>query len=457
MIEQRDERKAGEEDKIDITGALTDFLRMLRRTWIWVLILTVLGGGFFWLRDYRSWSPYYTASATFTVHINSGAGTSGTNSYYESSTAEQMAKTFPYILTSGVLQRKVAAEMGTGGFSGSISASAEENTNLFTLSVSDSDPQRAYDTLNAVITYYPEVAESIVGRTSLDMLDESGVPSEPDNPRDGRRAAEKGAAAGCVLGLLWTAVRVLCRKTVRRKKDIPRYMNVRCLGEIPRVHVKKRSKKHQKVLNITDPRIDADFHESIRLLRNRVEYNAEKHHDKVILVTSALAGEGKTTLAVNLALSMAQSGKRTVLIDCDLRHPSCRKILHMDPGSGLRELLEKKAEIKDVFLSRKNLGMEEDIPFFFIPGSKPVSDGSSLLGSREMESIINVLKKSVDYVVLDSAPAGLLTDAGVLAQYADSAVCVVRNDYARADTIMEGIEALAESHVRVMGGVLNQL
>ena len=457
MSEQRIENKAEEAERIDLIRFLGDFFRVFRRTWIWVLILTVAGGAFFYFRDYRSWSPVYTASATFTVRLNNGVGTSGTNTYYENTTAEQMAKTFPYILTSGVLQRKVAAQMGTGGFSGSVRATVEENTNLFTLSVTDSDPQRAYDTLNAVITYYPEVAEAIVGRTSLDMLDESGVPGAPDYPRDSMRPARKGAAAGLALGLVWTVVRAVNRKTVRRRGDIPRYMHVRCLGEIPRVHFKKRSRGNEKVLNITNKKTDENFLESIPMLRNKVEYSAQKHHHKVVLVTSALAGEGKSTVAVNLAISLAQSGKKTALVDCDLRHPSCRKILGQEQGMGLRELLEKKTEIKEVFLNRKDLNIEEDIPFFAILGGKPVNDGSRLLGSREMESLIRALKNSVDYMILDSAPAGLLTDAGVLAQYADTAVCVVRRDYARADTIMEGIEALAEAHVRVSGGVLNQI
>ena len=170
MNEQSNEKVTGEEERIDLYGLLREFFRMLGRTWIWVLILAVLGGGLFYVRDYRAWSPVYTASATFTVNLNNGIGTSGGSSYYENTTAEQMAKTFPYILTSGVLMRRVAADMGTQSLSGSVNASVEEDTNLFTLTVRDSDPQRAYDTLNAVIRCYPEVAESIVGRTSLEML-----------------------------------------------------------------------------------------------------------------------------------------------------------------------------------------------------------------------------------------------------------------------------------------------
>ena len=83
-----------------------------------------------------------------------------------------MANTFPYILTSGVLSRRAAAQMGQEQVSGQIQASSENNTNLFTLSVTDSDAGRAYETLQAVITCYPEVAELIVGRTNMELLDE---------------------------------------------------------------------------------------------------------------------------------------------------------------------------------------------------------------------------------------------------------------------------------------------
>ena len=219
--------------------------------------------------------------------------------------------------------------------------------------------------------------------------------------------------------------------------------------------MKKRSRKGRQVLNITDEKINGDFLESIRLVRNKLEYSAAKNHQKVIMVTSALAGEGKSTVAVNLALSMAQNGKRVVLMDCDLRHPSDREILRLPEGNGLHEVLKGEADIQDVLMDKKKMNLEKDMDFYFVPGGKAVADGSKLLDSRQMQSIIEALKKNVDYIILDSAPVGILTDAGILAQYADSAVCIVKKDYARADSIMEGMEELADGHVHVIGGVLN--
>lgn len=457
MSETREEIKNPEEGLIDIVGILSDYLRTLRRMWVWVLILAVAGGAVLYAKSWLSWSPRYTASATFTISASRDDGTGGTGSYayYDNATAEQMANTFPYILTSGVLSRRAAAELGQDAVSGQIRASAEENTNLFTLSVTDSDASRAYETLQAVITCYPEVAEMIVGRTSMELLDETGIPPHPDNPRDGRRDLAKGAAAGCLLGLAWTGAVTITRRTVRRKEDFQRMIHMKCLGEVPQISLKKRSRKTKNVLNILNEKTDPDFVEALRLVRNRIEYSTWKHRHKIILITSALAGEGKSTLAVNLALSLAQNGKSVALADCDLRHPSDREILGLEEGQGLYEVLERKVKINDVLLSAKDMGMGQEMRFYFLPGGAAADDGSRLLGTDRMHRIIRALEQSMDYVILDSAPVGMLTDAGVLAQFADSVVFVVKKDYARADHIMEGLEELSGSRIHLVGGILN--
>ena len=104
-------------------------------------------------------------------------------------------------------------------------------------------------------------------------------------------------------------------------------------------------------------------------MRGKVEYSAWRHHSKTILVTSALAGEGKSTLAVNLALAFSKSGKRAALIDCDLRHPSDRKILGLEEGSGLYEVLTREARLGDVLLTGKDMEMDEEFKFCFLPNS----------------------------------------------------------------------------------------
>lgn len=457
MSTQNEENKQTEEGLIDIVGLLTDYFRTLRRMWIWVLILAVAGGTFSYLRSYMTWSPRYTASATFTITASQDGSDSTTGSYafYDNSTAEQMANTFPYILTSGVLSRRAAETMGREAVSGQITAYSEANTNLFTMSVTDSDAGLAYETLQAVIQCYPEVSEVIIGRTNMQLLDETGIPAYPDNPRDGKGALVKGAGAGALLGLLWAGAVTISRMTVKKKEDFQTRAHMKCIGEVPQVTMKKRSRESRNVLNILNEKTDPAFEEAMQLVRGKVEYSAWRHHSKTILVTSALAGEGKSTLAVNLALAFSKSGKRAALIDCDLRHPSDRKILGLEEGSGLYEVLTREARLGDVLLTGKDMEMDEEFKFCFLPGGKAAEDGSRLLGSERMQKVIEAVQEKVDYVILDSAPAGLLTDAGVLAQYADSAIFVIKRDFASTTHIMEGLEELSESRVHLIGGILN--
>lgn len=457
MNTQSEEIRQTEDGLIDIVGLLMDYLRTLRRMWIWVLMLAVAGGTFAYVRDYMTWSPRYTASATFTITASQDGSdaTSGSYAFYDNSTAEQMANTFPYILTSGVLSRRAAETMGRDAVSGQIQASSEENTNLFTMSVTDVDAELAYETLQAVIECYPDVAEVIIGRTNMQLLDETGIPAHPDNPRNGKKALAKGAAVGAFLGLLWTGTVMLSRMTVKKKEDFQTRAHMKCLGEVPQIAMKKRSRANRNILNILNEKTDPRFEEALQLIRGKIEYSAWRHHSAIILVTSALAGEGKSTLAVNLALAFSKSGKRAALIDCDLRHPSDRKILGLEDGEGLYEVLTKEAKLTDVLMTGKDLNMDEEFKFCFLPGGKAAEDGSRLLGSERMQKIIEAVKGKVDYVILDSAPAGLLTDAGVLAQYADSAVFVIRRDFASTTHIMEGLEELSESHIHMIGGILN--
>ena len=117
--------------------------------------------------------------------------------------------------------------------------------------------------------------------------------------------------------------------------------------------------------------------------------------------------------------------------------------------------LEQKAEIQKCLLNAKKIGLESDMNLIFLPGGEPIEDGSELLSSDRMRRILQIVEKWADYVILDSAPAGLLTDAVVLAQYADAALFVVRKDFARVNYIMDGLEHLAESRIQIVGGILN--
>ena len=439
-------------EKIDIIVCIKDYINVLLKLWFPIIILIVIFAGLSGYKGYRGFTPVYTASATYAINIQDGS--SSNKRFYNNSTAEQMAKTFPHILTSGVLQRKVAADMGLEGIPGSVSASVEPNTNFLTIAVTSMDPEDAHNVLQSVVKNYPSVSELIIGKVDMELLDETGIPTTPDNTRNVVGKVVKGGLAGALLGMLWAFILTFTRRTIRREDQCIKNVNMRCIGKIPFQYKKVRSKNEKRELNLLDKEVSAEFGEVFRIIRNKVEYSAKKNNIKVIIVTSALAGEGKSTIASNLALSLSMDGKKVALLDCDLRHPSIANVLGYEAKTGLIDYLKGDVSLSKCVIKGKEV-FEYKLPLIFIPGGSPVADGSKYLCSEKMNLLIEKLKCQTDYIILDTAPAGLMTDAGILAQQADGVICVIKNDYARIEDIIEGMESMTKSDIHVMGCVLN--
>ena len=162
--------------KLDIFVLLEVFMRQAKRMWLMGLVLVLVCGLGLTAVRYRSYRPVYEAYASFTVRVANPLYAS-VNGYNEK-TAQVMADTFPSILTSDLLQKRVMEELGISGVP-TMTVSAVAQSSILTLTVRDADPQRAYAVLNAVIKCYPDVAEFVVGSTALILLDESGVPTAP--------------------------------------------------------------------------------------------------------------------------------------------------------------------------------------------------------------------------------------------------------------------------------------
>lgn len=201
---QNEVHKVKEEEMIDLTAFAADYLKMLKRTWKMVLVLGIIGALVSGLWVNMTYQPRYTASATFTINIyeEQEDGTYTNSSFFDNSAAEQMATTFPHILTSGVLQRKVAKELSVDAVPGRIKASVVENTNLLTLSVTDTDAERAYRTLRAVVNNYPSVSELIVGKVNMEMLDETGIPAHATTEGCEKKRS-RGGTAGIGADFCW--------------------------------------------------------------------------------------------------------------------------------------------------------------------------------------------------------------------------------------------------------------
>ncbi len=428
-----------------ISNAIKGAIRLF---WIAVLTFVVVTALFSAYLRY-SYVPVYKSSATFVISVNSEYNTE--TRYYDVETANQLAKTFPSVLKSGILSDIVANDLGLTAIPCTISAEAVPSTNLFTVSVTGRDAQLTYDVLQSVMENYPQVANFVVGNTELVPVDLSGVPTEPQNAVSYTDAVKYGILAAVAAYALAILIYVLTRATVITVDDITKLTNVKCIGTVPRVTFKKRSRNVHKNILITNNRISHSFVEGVRLVRTRIEKECVDRGAKVLLVTSALAGEGKTTLACNLALSLARRGNKVLLIDCDLRHPSVVDCINLKPPKfGIIHYLRNEASISDVGLKAANPD-----GLMIIPGVGYCKNAAELIDNDRMKALIKKMREQVDYIILDTSPCVLMSDAAILAKEADAAIMVIRQDYASKDKILDGIEGLEESGIPVIGCVLN--
>lgn len=426
--------------KIDLIFLMRIWLRYCRRFWALALVLALLGSAVLGYTGYKTYTPVYEASVSFTVQMANPLY-SGVKAY-NNAMAKQLHATFPYILRSAILRQRVAEHLGTDRIP-AVDTAVLENSNVFTITARDADPQMAYQVLQAVVEVYPQIADYVVGATNLVVLDDSGVPTEPVRSLNLRESMALGAAAGLFVWAVGMFVLTLNRRTVHNEDELKRTLNYPCLGIVPATKVVGRGKGC--------PLIHTDkgkfgFSESVRLLQMHVQKEMQRKNHRMLMISGATPGEGKTTVAVNLAIAFAKKGHRVLLVDCDMYNPSVFQALKQECSKTMRDYQEGTAEATEIFVKtevRHLYAMAANVDF------------------KDMESkdllhrILKVCRSSFDYVILDTPPCSLLVDAAELSDLADCAMMVIRQDYASRAQIVEGVKLLTDNGLPLIGCALN--
>lgn len=193
------------------------------------------------------------------------------------------------------------------------------------------------------------------------------------------------------------------------------------------------------------------YTEAYKALRTNVEFVAASNNAKKILITSSLSGEGKTCLSINLALSLAQTGKKVIILDCDLRKPKVHRYLRIKHSAqyGVSTVLGGTTELDSA------IGYLEDLNLYVMLAGPTPPNPSELLNSERAGAMLDKLAERFDFVICDTAPAAIVTDAVALAQNCDGAIFVIRQNYASVDQVREAITRLENVNTKIFGTVLN--
>lgn len=203
------------------------------------------------------------------------------------------------------------------------------------------------------------------------------------------------------------------------------------------------------MISIKNPKSQAA--EAFRTLRTNIQFSSLDEDIRTIVVTSTQPGEGKSTVISNLAITMAQSGKKVVLIDCDLRKPTIHKRLGVSNQYGLTTLLSKEKALDDVINAT-------NISNFYILTSGPIPPNpAELLGSRKMKSLIEELKGYFDIILFDAPPVLSVTDAQVLSTYCNGVVFVAGYGQAEKLAVVRAKELISKVGGKIIGVVINKV
>ena len=200
--------------------------------------------------------------------------------------------------------------------------------------------------------------------------------------------------------------------------------------------------------------IDRIRGEAFRLIRSQLLVALEELHNPTVVITSSLAGEGKTSTCAGLAVSLARAGRRVVAVDVDLRHPNLHRRFDAQNDVGLSDVLHDRVELDEAL---QYVEIDPDRGFYFLAAGTTASDPAELLGTARTAKLLDVLSRQADVVLLDTPPVLPVADTLVIGRMAAGAVLVVESRSTPVPTVEQAKSALTRNQTRLLGVVLNKV
>lgn len=424
---------------------LSGYLRALRRRW-WIVASVIVIGAVLGVLKTVVATDVYSASVTFYV---SSPKINPDNAYGFDQFAQDRANSYAELLSSGKLARRVLdtthVDLSQGELTSAISGTAELNTVLVQATVLDTDIGRLRKIANGVAQQFPLMISELENQggadeVSLNVVSGPTVSPTPVSPRPMLNLA-LGVGIGLIIGLLLAALREALDTTIRSPAELEEVAGVPVLGAI--VFDASTDRVQALVGLDAQGRRAEDF----RQLRANLDFVHTVQSVQVIAVTSAVAGEGKSTTALNVALMAAERGARVLLVDADLRRPRIAPYLGLESSVGLTTVLAGRVTFDQAVRTWGDLKV--------LPSGTLPPNPTELLDSDAMADLISEWRDRFDFIVMDTPPVLVVADAVVCSSIVDGTLVIYRYGRTRRAQLVSAMHALRSVQARVVGTVLN--
>jgi capsular exopolysaccharide synthesis family protein len=426
-----------------------ELLRTLRRRWKTIVAITLIamaGSLFLSLRSeplYQSTAKVYVSADTSTLQDQYAA-----NVY-----VQQRVASYAQLASHRVLLARVAdeanEELTAGHLAGRITAVVEPETAILDITVTDTSPERAQKIADIeaaqLVSFVQELETPSTSETSPILLTVTDPATFNDKPVAPETLLNLAIATliGLTMGVGLAIARELLDQTVKSATDVEKAADVPLMAAIG---YDATVEKSPLVLDISSfsPRAEA-----FRLLRTNLQFLDLDHPPRAIVITSSVSGEGKTTASTNLALALAQAGRRVLLVDGDLRRPRVAQLMGMDGSIGLTTVLVGRTKLEESIQKHKESGVH-----VLASGPTPPNP-SEILQANATHDLLGRLRDAYDIVIIDAPPLLPVADAALLATAADGAIIVTRHGKTTRDQLEGAAHRLAAVGARTFGVVLN--
>jgi capsular exopolysaccharide synthesis family protein len=372
-------------------------------------------------------------------------------------TADQILRTYARWMTEPPILQKVISDQSlqtdSVALARQITVTPEPNTTILDIAVRDTDPVRAMNTANTLVDdFIAQVKETQRTEATPSSRDNFVVvapavqPSQPVFPRPLLNIG-LGLFVGLIAGLGLAFLLDYLDQSVRSDEILRERAGLVPLGHIAYTPAKPDRRGELVTLGSDSPVVEA-----YKALRTNLLFSSVDKELKTIVITSAVANEGKSRTAANLAIVLAQAGHRTLLVDADFRRPSQHRIFGRVRNVGLSNLFVQDMSEASLFV------LDEQVKDLAVLASGPSPPNpSELLGSAQMKALLARFRQEFDYVVMDTPPVNAVTDASVLAASSDAVILIVETNKATYTGVLHAKQALERVGARVLGSVMNKM
>ena len=406
--------------------------------------------------SYYIMKPEYQADISVRVGVAKpadGKTASGVSTSSSISLYQQLVRTYSVYAKSRLLAEDIVTKLrldkSPEQVMGMITVTPDEKTNFITMSVKSHNADEALRIANQAARSLKGIVMNMEYGDTVQLVDEARF----TNPSFIFIQVKYIAAAfvfGVIASLILIYLMEIMDGTVKEPEKLEYITGISVIGSLP---VDRRARKNRKKGKYIDVLQDTNsvISESYRSLRNNLQYSLNNNDLRIIAVSSCFAAEGKSTVVSNLAATMAQCGKKTLLIDCDLRNPTIHMRFGLSNSHGLTSLLLKESTLQQCI-------NDTEIDNLKVILSGPTTpDPSEVLGSVSMKELLEEVRGTFDLILLDTSPVLTFSDAFAMTNYIDGTLLVSVYGFTENEAVLAAKHAYGKSGAKIIGIVENKI